>query len=166
MIIKAREEDLLEAMYIYSSSMREMNQRGLFNWNTAYPSREIVLEDIREGNLFLIRKFHNSIGAMCLNESEPEEYAELDWNYKGKYLVVHRLAVYPQWRNMKIAGEMMTFALDYARDSGYDSIRLDAITSNPQAVRIYERCGFEPVGEIHFSYQKDAFRCMEIKLKT
>jgi len=141
-----------------------MNQRGLFNWNTAYPSRQIILSDIQEDNLFLCRKSFTSVGVVCLNESEPAEYEGLRWNYSGKFLVVHRLAVHPGWRNMKVAGELMDYALDYAKEKGYNSIRLDAITTNPQALRIYERCGFKDVGEIHFSYQREPFRCMEIEV--
>jgi len=164
MIIKAESIHLLQAMFIYKACVHEMNERGLFNWNTAYPSTSEVKEDIRKKTLFIYQYKYTSIGVVCLNAHEPEEYMKLHWKYPGPSLFVHRLAVHPGWRNMRIAEKMMNFALQYAKENNFKSIRLDAITKNPQAIRLYEKCGYEKTGDIHFSYQEDPFRCMELKI--
>ena len=161
MIIQATPLHLMDAMFIYRSCAMEMNERGLFNWNTAYPSLKEVQQDISQGSLFIYQHQHTSIAAECLNTDEPEEYREAKWKYELPALVVHRMAVFPTWRNMKIAEKLMDFAYGLAREKGFKSIRLDAITSNPQAIRLYEKCGYEETGHIHFGYQKDLFRCME-----
>lgn len=165
MIIRANPAQLMGAMFLYRSCAMEMNERGLFNWNTAYPSLAEVQDDISAGNLFIYQHEFTSIAVVCLNTSEPEEYSEAKWKYPLPALVVHRLAVFPSWRNRKIAEKLMDFAYEYARGKGYRSIRLDAITSNPQAIRLYEKCGYEETGSIHFRYQRDLFRCMERKVE-
>lgn len=161
MIKRAEETDLLDVMYIYKSCVREMNSQGLFNWNTAYPGHEEVLSDIRHGNLFILKENHITIGVVCLNEEQPEEYYAMPWRYPGPWLVVHRLAVHPSCRNRNSGKKLMDFAEKTAAEKGCQSVRLDAITVNPPAMRLYEKCGYEKTGKIHFSYQRDWFMCME-----
>ena len=163
-IIRAEKHHLLDAMFIYKSCVREMNERELFNWNTAYPSQHGVLSDIRDESLYIYIEKHTSIGVVCLNAQEPEEYRDLKWNYDGPSLFVHRMAVHPSWRNLGVAEKMMNFAYQFAKENHFNSIRLDAIIKNPQAIRLYEKCGYEKVNTIHLSYQKDKFRCMELKI--
>ncbi len=164
MIIKAIPSHFLEAMFIYKSCIPGMNREGLYNWNTAYPDPEEVESDIEKGDLFLYQYHHTSIAVVCLNAEAPEGYDQINWKHKGPCLYVHRLAVHPDWRNEKIAEKIMDFSYNYAKEKGYNSIRLDAITKNPSAIRLYEKCGYEPVGNVHFDYQKHPFRCMELKV--
>jgi ribosomal protein S18 acetylase RimI-like enzyme len=153
--------ELLEACFIYDQCVKEMNRRGFYNWNTAYPSANLIEEDIKNGNLYLFRQKYVSVGVMCLDPNQPVEYSELKWSFSPPVLVVHRLAVHPLFRNLGIAGEMMQFALAEAQRRGCRSVRLDAISSNPQAQRIYQKSGFQKTGKIYFSYQKTPFICME-----
>lgn len=164
MILKADSFHLPEVLYIYETSVLEMNARGLFNWNTAYPSVDTVISDIRERNLYIFQADRITTGVFCMNTDQPAEYKYLDWKYNGTYLVVHRLAVHPAFRNQGIAEKMMQFAAEHARVKGYGSIRLDAITSNPQAMRLYEKAGYNRIGLVHFEYQTIPFQCMELKL--
>lgn len=164
MIIQAQPIHLVEAMFIYKNCIPEMNKRGLFNWNTNYPSISQVKQDIADGSLYLFVENHISLGVVCLNEKEPDEYINLDWKYPGPSLFVHRTAVMPAFRNNKIAEKLMNFTFQYAKENGYKSIRLDAILKNPQAIRLYEKTGYQRVADIHLDYQKDLFRCMEIKV--
>lgn len=163
MIFKATLSHLMEVIFIYDSCVFDMNTRGLFNWNTAYPSWETVYKDIEEGNLFIYQENQIVAGVFCLNEEQPVEYESLDWKYEGPFLVVHRLAVHPVYRNKGIAEKMMLFAEKYALNNKYKVIRLDAITSNPQAMKVYEKTGYLKTGLINFEYQKVAFQCMEKK---
>lgn len=166
MILQAEKFHLIEAMFVYENCVLEMNQRGLFNWNTFYPSIPQVKNDIEKGNLFMYRDKNIIIGIVCLDPEEPEEYRNLSWEYPGPPLFVHRLAVYPAFRNKGIAETIMNFALKYARDNRYASIRLDAILNNPQAVRLYEKLNYKPVADIHLNYQKELFRCMEYRVNS
>ncbi|HYW93988.1 MAG TPA: GNAT family N-acetyltransferase [Bacteroidales bacterium] len=166
MIAQAEEKDLIEIMFVYKACVADMNASGLFNWNTAYPGQHDVLADIRKGDLYLYREHNATLGVVCINHEQPDEYGDLNWKYKGPFLVVHRLAVHPAFRNRDIGGKMMKFAHELARDKGYSAIRLDVIMVNPPALKLYQKAGFENVGTIHFAYQKHPFMCMEMKTAT
>jgi len=53
----------------------------------------------------------------------------------------------------------MNFAEEYARSSGYSSIRLDAFLQNKAALKLYEKRGYENVGTVVF--RKGVFNCYE-----
>ena len=163
MIVQSTEKDLLDVMYIYKACVEDMNRNGLFNWNTAYPDFHNVIEDLRKGSIYIYKENHVSLGVVCLNEEQPEEYFQLKWKYPPPCLVVHRLAVHPKFRNRKLGEKLMNFAGELAQKRGYNSIRLDAITVNPSAMKLYKKAGYEQTGTIFFSYQKDPFMCMERK---
>lgn len=160
-IQKAVLDDFTAVMYIYRLCVPLMNKAGLFNWNYAYPDSSTVMLDIHSGNLHVFREKEVIYGVMCLDNHQPEEYAGLKWKFDGPYLVVHRLAVHPSFRNRGIAEKMMVYAEEFALKHHFTSIRLDVISKNPQACRLYEKTGYQKVREIHLAYQKDKFICLE-----
>lgn len=160
MLIQANDFMIPGIFYIYRSCVYVMNSRGLYNWNTAYPAAEI-LNDIDKGYLYLWEEEEIATGVVCLNKDQPEEYFEKSWESDSPYLVVHRLAVHPKYQNKGIAEKMMKDACRIAKENGFKSIRLDVFTGNPSAVRLYEKLGYSPRGEIHFKYQEVPFMCME-----
>ena len=62
-----------------------------------------------------------------------------------------------------IARALMTFLESHAASSGYSSIRLDAFTQNPRAVRFYDRCEYRRAGQVRF--RKGDFTCSEKELR-
>lgn len=56
------------------------------------------------------------------------------------------LYVRPAWRGLGIARGLVTACLDWARAHGVRIVKLATITTNAPAIRVYERCGFQPYG--------------------
>ena len=54
--------------------------------------------------------------------------------------------VRPEWRGLHIAEELIRACLDWARDRKIVAARLGVTTTNTQAIRCYERCGFQIIG--------------------
>ncbi len=79
-------------------------------------------------------------------------------------LVVHRLCVDPAFQGQGIAEQIMIYGEKIARERGYASIRLDAYSSNPRAVRLYERLGYQKVGSVTFPRRTLPFYCFEMIL--
>lgn len=162
MLKKAEMKNLDGILYLYRLCVKEMNRQGLFNWNTAYPSGQVV-SDIEKGNLYIWSEDEIIVSALALDRDQPEGYTEQNWKIKNvPYLVVHRLAVLPGLQNKGIGEKVMKDVIRIARQLSFKSIRLDVFTGNPGAVRLYEKLGYSGVGDIHFSYQKVPFRCLEM----
>lgn len=58
-------------------------------------------------------------------------------------------AVYvaPEWRARGLGGAVSAAVIDWARQRGFDSIRLHVADWNDPARRLYESLGFEPTGD-------------------
>lgn len=62
------------------------------------------------------------------------------------------IAVQEDYRGNGIGGLLLQNVLDYAKQNDFTSIRLDVIDDNPDAQRLYERWGFNPIRTQKFPY--------------
>ena len=104
----------------------------------------------------------NCLGFISINEDQSPEYKELVWSDEGgRVLVIHRLAVNPEWQKQGVGRQLMDFAENYAMKKGYTSIRLDAYSGNPGALNLYECRGYKKVGQLFFPRRELPFYCYE-----
>jgi ribosomal protein S18 acetylase RimI-like enzyme len=67
-------------------------------------------------------------------------------------LVMDGIVVRDDMRGRGIGSHLLDHVARYAREHGFERIRLDVIDTNPAARRLYERKGFRPVHTQHFPY--------------
>ncbi len=83
-----------------------------------------------------------AVVVLSLYEREPKE---------GE-LFMDGIAVRGDQRGRGIGTMLLGALKQYARDDGYEQIRLDVIDTNAAARRLYEREGFRPAGTESFEY--------------
>ena len=66
---------------------------------------------------------------------------------RGEYMIIHMLAVAHEHYGEGIAGAMTNYCLEYAKQCGYQGVRLDVVPGNLPAKKLYETCGFRYVGD-------------------
>jgi GNAT superfamily N-acetyltransferase len=155
------------AMEVIGLCREQMRASGSDQWNDLYPRLEIVQADANAGALYLLRDDEVCIGAVCLNEVQPAEYAALPWRYNpARILVVHRLCVLPERQGRDAARQLMSFAGALALREGYGAIRLDTYTGNPRAVALYVLLGYEKTGQVIFPARRLPFDCFETRIGT
>ena len=146
-----------------------MRDNGIDQWDADYPNREVILQDLQTQTLFAYRENDVVLGIVVLNESQDEEYAEINWSTSEteRNIVVHRLAVRPDQQRRGIARRLMDFAEQWARDNNYDAIRLDTFSQNPRNQRFYLNRGYTDLGLVYLKYKKDhPYYCYELLLKS
>ncbi len=67
-------------------------------------------------------------------------------------LLMDGIVVDPNHRGQGIGTRLLAELASFAKQSGFDTIRLDVIDTNPSARRMYERNGFVTVKTQHFGY--------------
>jgi len=165
-VIQASEKYLMDVMFLLRKCVEDMNRRDMFHWNNSYPSSRIILDDIRNGTLYIYMENGVCRGMIVINESPADEYADIGWKTDPEnVLIVHRLAVNPVFQGKGIGRKLMEFAVQYAVESGYSSIRLDVIGSNQEANKLYRGMGFRKAGSFRFPFQETPFNCFELGLK-
>ncbi len=98
-----------------------------------------------------------------LNQDCDEEYKNGNWQYTGcSYYVVHRLCVNPVFQGKGVGSGTMLMIEKLLREKGIETIRLDAFSLNPAALRMYEKLGYKKVGEV--IWRKGLFYLFEKKI--
>lgn len=67
-------------------------------------------------------------------------------------LLMDGIAVHRDYRGKGIGRRLLEELAVYAREEGYDRLRLDVIDTNSGARKLYERVGFKPIRAERFAY--------------
>jgi ribosomal protein S18 acetylase RimI-like enzyme len=150
-VTKASPQDIPEIMSLISAAVKKMIAGGLYQWDENYPNMDIITEDISAGSLFKISDKERIAGVVVLNQQYFPQYNDLKWEDEGgKFLIVHRLCVHPDYQGQGYSQKLMRFAEKHAKKSGYSSIRLDTYTSNKRALALYDSLNYRRVGTVTF----------------
>lgn len=146
-IKKAQNSELNNVLDFYTEVVEQI-QKMPFNrvWRKGgYPEPEFIQGFIENGELYLMNDGTEIIAAMALNHT-IEGYDDVKWKVQAdadQVLVIHALAVSPDYMGKGYSKEMLRFAKETARRTGMKAIRLDVLPYNTPALKAYEGEGFE-----------------------
>lgn len=110
-----------------------------------HPSRELMASSLEQGNLYLMETDGRIVAAMVLNHAVHPGYTGVSFPSGAgldEVYVLHLLAVHPDYAGRGYAKELLQRAKDIAIQHHMKAIRLDVLTTNLSAVRLYQRCGY------------------------
>jgi hypothetical protein len=164
-IIKASLYDLIDVLFLLRDCITDMNNKGLKQWNSAYPGPEAMKNDIGKGTLYIYRDLSIAKGMINLTDEAPEEYNEIKWKGKpDKVLYINRFAVNPIWKESDVARQLIGYAEKYAEEKKYSAIRLDVLDNYPVENAFFTDKKYALAGEFHSSFQKMPYTCYEKSL--
>tara|TARA_B100001057_G_scaffold492757_1_gene585824 strand:+ start:150 stop:650 length:501 start_codon:yes stop_codon:yes gene_type:complete len=161
-IRKAKINELDEIMNMYASCVDGMQKANIDQWDSTYPNRKIISEDIRNKTFYIFLINDKVIGGINIDKIQDKTYLDVEWKDKGnKFLVVHRLAVRQEFWKKGIGNKLMFFAESLVKEKKLNSIRLDTYSSNPIAINFYLNLGYIKKGEIFLKPNKNEYYCFE-----
>ena len=162
MIRKAKINELDEIMNMYASCVDGMQKANIDQWDSTYPNRKIISEDIRNKTFYIFLINDEIIGGINIDKIQDKTYLDIEWKDKSnKFLVVHRLAVRQEFWKKGIGNKLMIFAESLVKEKKLNSIRLDTYSSNPIAINFYLNLGYIKKGEIFLKPNKNEYYCFE-----
>ena len=160
---KGTRVDLDSVFSLFTAAIAEMNRLSIPQWDELYPDREILSEDIEKNQLFVGVAEGEIASVYVLNSECDEEYENGAWRYpNAPFRVIHRLCVNPKFQNKGLGNLTMRHIESQVLEEGFESVRLDAFTLNPYALKMYDRLGYVIVGTA--DWRKGRFFLMEKKL--
>ena len=160
---KANMKDIDTVLEIFKRAIAGMVAKGIFQWDSLYPDEEILNEDIEKSQMFLGEIDGKIASVFVLNQECDEEYKYGNWNLKhSSYAVIHRLCVNPFFQNIGIGAKTMNIIEKMVKQDHIETIRLDAFSLNPYALKLYQKLGYINVGEV--TWRKGLFYLFEKKL--
>jgi len=146
----AEAHDINTVIAIFRRAISDMSARFIFQWDGWYPSEEMLRQDIENGHMHLVCQGREIIGAVVLNEQMDDQYEEGCWVCAEPAAVVHRLCIDPPYQHHGFGRQAMHLAELMLKEQGFKSLRLDAFSQNPYAIRLYDSLGYKRVGEADF----------------
>ena len=158
--------DIPLIMATIEACVRDLIDKGIYQWNDNYPTEQIINSDLEGKFLYLIKNKQECLAIIVINEVQDEEWKKVDWSQSSrKPLAVHRLLVHPRFQKRGLGRRLMDFALKYANENKYDSIRFDVYTGNPGLIDTYEKMGCVKRGEVYFPFRELPFGCYELEIR-
>ncbi|MBU8892429.1 MAG: GNAT family N-acetyltransferase [Bacteroidales bacterium] len=159
---KAKAGNILEVMYLLQHCIDDFNDNSVYQWNTSYPDYFRLLREVENGTLYIIKYKGVCIGTITFDEQQEEAFNEIEWENKSdKFIVIHRIAVFPSWQKKGVGRMLIEFAEKFAKENNYQSIRLDVASSSSHLIKLYESIGYACAGDILYPKQKETFKCLE-----
>ena len=145
MIRQAISTDFNDIQAIYTSARNFMMEHGNpTQWGTTYPPQKTILQDIKQGILFVLEDEEGLYGVFALIAGEDPTYQKIQdgsWTSASPYATLHRIA-----SNQRRRG-VFAECLEYAR-SRYHHLRIDTHEQNLIMRRLILNAGFSYRGKI------------------
>lgn len=144
-IRKAGREDIPVVEGIYANARRFMAENGNPNqWGKTDPPGEVLEEDIRQGNLYVVQHQGNIHGVFYFALGEDPTYRVIEggaWAQDAPYGTIHRIA-------SDGSGGILAAAVAFGREK-ISHLRMDTHRDNHIMQRALEKQGFRYRGIIH-----------------
>jgi hypothetical protein len=89
-IVQATAGDIPAIMKLIEASVRDMESKGILQWDALYPNRSVIQSDIDSGTLFRAGENQHLFGIIVINEHQEPQYGKVPWSIPGeRILVVH-----------------------------------------------------------------------------
>ncbi len=140
---KATAQDEARLLALYRSVL---GQEGC-PWDEEYPSEWTIEFDLKAESLYVMREDGELIAAASLIVHDDLDEAPLPWA-QGSSISLGRICVSPNHQRRGLGEKMVRELLREAHERGCEWMRLLVEAQNRTAWRLYERLGFEKVGEV------------------
>lgn len=150
---KAELKDIPQIMEIIKDAQKYLKNKGIDQWQNDYPNPEVLKEDIKKQNSFVIKKDNKIIAAAAIIFGEDPTYNLIEdgkWITKsGEYGVIHRAAVAENYKGQGVAAKFFRECEKMGHKRGAVSIRIDTHQDNLAMQRLIEKEGFKYCGIIY-----------------
>ena len=152
MIIRtANKKDISEIMKIVEKAKSYMKENKINQWSENYPNEDVFLADLKENRLYVADIDGKVIGMAVLVLDGDADYKNINGKRlsDGKYGVIHRIAVNPDYKSQNVAKNLLDFFENKLKELNYDSIRVDTHKDNKSMLRFIEKNGFQKCGIVY-----------------
>ena len=130
-----------------------------------YPAREDLEEHIAAGEFYFYLRGGQITAAAVLSAGEDPIYADAAWPTAcaaEEVCVLHLFAVRPAYRRSGVSDAVLEALVSRAKAEGMHLLRLDVVTGNLPAERLYRKHGFSFAEEREVSYPDTGNICVRL----
>ena len=138
------ENDLASVMTLYNEAI---GSEGCV-WNDLYPTEDLILNDIKQGNLFGIKDSSGEIiASIAIDDDKVVENLKCWSNELKPSAELARLVISQKYKNQGLARILIMQMTKILKLQGYKSAHFLAAVQNKPAMHSYDALPFNKVGE-------------------
>jgi len=153
LIRQATTADISGIMQIIKAVVPLMRAAGNLQWDDVYPNPEVFESDIAQNQLWVAVIDDVIAGLAAITTEQYPEYANVGLDTTETAIVVHRLAVHPQFGGKGIAAALLKQAEAVAADQEISILRIDTNTNNQATQALFPKVGYQYIGEIGLDFR-------------
>lgn len=150
---QARSDDFDAAYIILRSAARRMVQQGRHQWDDSYPQKEDVQNDISLAQAYVLESDEKVVAYGVVSFDGEPAYDALyggEWLSRGKYAVVHRMAVDIDERQSGLGTCFFEKVVEMCKERGVSSIKVDTNYDNVEMLALLMRLDFLLCGKVYY----------------
>jgi ribosomal protein S18 acetylase RimI-like enzyme len=165
LIRRATRQDLPALMALMRKVVPLMRAAGNLQWDENYPDEAVFSKDIEHDHLWIAEIDSSIAGIAAVTTYQEPEYAQVGWDIEEPAIVVHRLAVDPDFRGAGVGSALMQKAETIAIERRITVLRIDTNTNNEATQKLFPKLGYALAGEIGLGFRPGLrFLCYEKRL--
>jgi len=149
----AEQEDVATVIELLRRVVPSMRAAGNLQWDENYPTAAVFEHDVEQRQLWVAEIDGIFAGMVSLTTGREPDYGHAGWDAEETGVMVHRLAVDPQFRGAGVALALMQKAEEVAAERGIPAVRTDTSAENEAAQKLFLKLGYGKTGEISLSFR-------------
>lgn len=146
------ESDIPSIMIIIHQAQAYLKQAGIDQWQNHYPNEASILNDIQQGESYVVIYDHKIVGTFALsfrNESTYDTIYDGKWLSTQAYAVIHRIAVDNHFKGYGVSTKIINEVSTWCINNNIFSIKIDTHPDNHVMRNVLEKNGFINCGTIY-----------------
>ena len=137
----AKHDDISEIVSIYHSVIGTSG----CTWSLDYPNEETAEDDIKNNWLYTLKKHGKIVAVASAGKFNDWEHLQ-EWKPKNPCELA-RIGVSPAFQKQGIGTIILQHIIKAMKEQGFDGMRFIVSKTNPAALALYDKNGFEKCGE-------------------
>ena len=118
-------------------------------WDNDYPSEELIKFDIARNGLWGVFEGKKLIAVSFAGQRIEDGEESFTWKHNFKKRgTFARIGVDPKFQHKGVATQLVKFIIENLKEEGFDGVRILVGTNNFNALKLYDKFGFENCGEV------------------
>lgn len=153
----ATKEDFIQIRNIYWDLIDSLNGRKdsvLWSKNI-YPDDTFLMNAILNGEMYILCEKEKILACAVVNNRANEEYKTVKWPVncrQNEAMIIHALCVCVDEQRKGYAEKFIAKIIEHCKSKGKKAIRLDILSTNIAAEKLYTKCGFTFIEEKNLTY--------------
>lgn len=149
---KATVTDTAAIWHILEKAIERRKLDGSTQWQDGYPNLQVVTNDIQKQIGYVMTTDDEIVGycTVIVNDEPAYEAIEDKWLTNGDFLVIHRVAISPNYVGRGLSKQLLLFVEELAQTQHIYSIKADTNFDNLAMMRVFDQLGYQYCGEVYF----------------